>query len=105
MVGGAACGGWGYLRWVGYLWWVGLLVVGRDTYGGWGYLWWAGLLYYILYNICLAKLWMLKLWVGLQITKINLRKTILMAQNLKMYILRRAKVTSVLSILQFVSGT
>ena len=32
-------------------------------------------------------------------------KTILMVQNLKMYILCRAKVTSVLSILQFVSGT
>ena len=36
---------------------------------------------------------------------IGSEKTTIMAQNLKMYILCEAKVTSVLSILQFVSGT
>ena len=55
-VGGAACGGRGFLWWAGlpvvggatcggwgYLWWVGLPGVGGDTCGGWCYLWWAGL--------------------------------------------------------------
>ena len=55
-VGGATCGGWGYLWWVGLpvmggaacggwgcLWWVGMPVVGGATCGGWTYLWWVGL--------------------------------------------------------------
>ena len=37
MVGEATYGGWGYL------WWVGLPVLGGAACGGWGYLWWAGL--------------------------------------------------------------
>ena len=55
-VGGATCGGWGYLWWVGLpvmggatgggwgcMWWVGLPAVGGATCGGRGYLWWVGL--------------------------------------------------------------
>ena len=43
MVGGATCGG------RGYLWWVGLLVVGGDTCGGLPVVGGAIILYIVLY--------------------------------------------------------